>query len=76
MKHPLLTPKQLSVGLTDFRDQMSIPEAVLDGVWKKATNLLISTNAITKAPGSDKKAHLVWEPPSYGNTEEEWAVCM
>ena len=42
VKHPLLTPKQLPVGVAEFRDQVSIPEPVLDGVWKKATNLLMS----------------------------------
>ena len=55
----LFTPQQLSVRVTDFGDQVSIPEPVLDGVWKKATNLLTSTNAIAKAPGSDEKAHSV-----------------
>ena len=60
---------------------MSIPEPVLDGVWKKASNLLTNTNAIAKSPGSDEKAlilcyQLFWELPSYGNTPEEWAVFM
>ena len=59
VKHPLITPTQLSVEVADFSDQVNIPEPVLDGVWKKATNLLTSTNAITKAPGSDEKAHSV-----------------
>lgn len=38
---------------------MSVPEAVLDGVWKKAINLLASINAVTKAPGSDKRLTLL-----------------
>ena len=59
VKHPLNMPTQLSVEVADFSNQVNIPEPVLDGAWKKATNLLTSTNAITKAPGSDEKAHSV-----------------
>ena len=36
VKPQLLSHQQLSVGVADFRDQVSIPEPVLDGVWKKS----------------------------------------
>ena len=59
LRRQLFTSQQLSVEVSDFKDQVSIPELVLEGVWKKASSLLKSTNAIAKAPGSDEKAHSV-----------------
>ena len=59
VKHPLIAPTQLSVEVANFSNQVNISEPVLDGVWKKTTNFLSSTNAVTKGPGSDEKAHSV-----------------
>ena len=59
IKCQLFTSQLLSVEVIDFKDQVTIPEQVLEGVWKKASHLLESTNAIVKAPGSDEKAHSV-----------------
>ena len=55
-------------GVADFRDEVSIPKPVLDGVWKKASNLLASTNAIAKSPGSDQKVYSIFSMTSVVHT--------
>lgn len=49
------TPK-LSVEVNDFS---LTPLPVLEGIWKKASELLSEQNAVVKAPGHDDKARMV-----------------
>ena len=59
VKRQLFAAQELSVNVVEFSNQVNIPAPVLDGIWKKAAKLLTATSAITKAPGTDEKAHSV-----------------
>ena len=43
----------------EFTKQVSVPEMVLESIWKKASRLLTTPNAIASAPGLDLKSHSV-----------------
>ena len=45
--------------INDFCENVSVPKQVLEGIWKKACDLLSTTNAIAAAPGLDVKTHRV-----------------
>ena len=57
-RHQLFPPKELSVNYMEFTKQVSVPEMVLESIWKKASRLLTTPNAIASAPGLDLKSIL------------------
>lgn len=54
-RRQLFPPKELSVNYMEFTKQVSVPESI----WKKASRLLTTPNAIASAPGLDLKSHSV-----------------
>ena len=53
---PQLFPhRELSVDYMESNEQTSIPQLVLESIWKKAFELIAMSNAIASAPGLDLK---------------------
>ena len=59
VRRQLFPHRELSVDYMEFSEQVFIPEMVLESIWRKASELLTSPNAIASAPGLDSKAHTV-----------------
>ena len=53
------TPRQLSVDMTSVAAEVTIPQPCLQGIWKKAEELLNSQGSITAAPGNSEEARMV-----------------
>ena len=53
------TSAQLSVRPEDFHSGLKIPLAAIQGIWKKAEELLSDPNAISPAPGYDSRCKMV-----------------
>ena len=56
-----LDPKEkseLSVQVDAFADLVNVPHSVLNGIWEKAFELVMDSNAMASAPGCDK-GHMV-----------------
>ena len=52
-----LDPKEkseLSIQVDTFADLVNVRNSVLDGIWEKAFELVVDSNAIASAPGCDK----------------------
>ena len=64
------TSDNLSVEVSEFADLVIVPRSVLDGIWQKAHELVVHSDAISCAPGYDKgymhgqKLHRKETPPS------------
>ena len=58
--HRLFDPNQsdgkteMSIQVDSFVDTVTVPRSVLDGIWEKAFELTVDSNAIACAPGYDK----------------------
>ena len=50
------SPRQLSVEMTSVAAEVTIPQPCLQGIWKKAEELLNSPGSITAAPGNSEEA--------------------
>ena len=50
---------QLPVQPEEFHSGLKIPLAAIQGIWKKAEELLNDSNAISPAPGYDSKCKMV-----------------
>ena len=59
VRRRLFPRASLSIDYIDFSQKVSIPEKVLESIWKKAFQLLSTSNAIAVAPGLDLKSHTV-----------------
>ena len=51
--------RQLSVDMTSVAAEVTIPQPCLQGIWKKAEELLNSPGSITAAPGNSEEARMV-----------------
>ncbi len=55
----VVSPLSLSIDVQSVSEAVTIPLPCLQGVWKKATELLNTPNAITLAPGHPEEARMV-----------------
>lgn len=51
--------RNLSVDVNGFSSHIVTPLPVLEGIWKKASELLSEKNAVVKDPGHNDKARMV-----------------
>ena len=58
-QEPMADDVTLQNALTDSSGITTIPLVTLDTIWAKAIELLSTSNAITSAPGSQKKSSTV-----------------
>ena len=59
VRRQLFLHRELSVDYMEFNEQISIPQLVLESIWKKASELIATPNAIASAPGLDLKSRTV-----------------
>ena len=64
--------QNLSVDVNDFSAHVVTPLPVLEGIWKKCSELLSEKNAVVKAPGHNDKARMV---KSYSGPRPHLVVC-
>lgn len=58
-KRRLFQSPEPSVPVSELVGKVPVPEIVLSGIWNKAAQLLSMPSAISRAPGSDVKSHVV-----------------
>ena len=59
VRRQLFQRDELSVDYTEFTKEVSVPDMVLQSMWKKASELITTPNMIAPAPGLDLKSHTV-----------------